>query len=249
VTDIEDGTASPEQGQSATPAMALKLTDLAVGYGTQAVVRSINMDVAAGTITALLGRNGAGKTTILNTIAGVIPALRGDMWASGQRLVGPLHKRVISHRLGLVTEDRAVIRRLSVAENLRVGRGDAARAYELFPELVPLRKRKAGLLSGGEQQMLALGRCISVQPRLLLVDELSFGLAPLVVQRLLGALSQISKEAGVAVILVEQHPNLALSVADHGHVISRGEIRVTGTGKDLMGRLDEIERTYLSDVS
>jgi branched-chain amino acid transport system ATP-binding protein len=225
----------------------LEVRDLAIGYGRLSVAKGLSIRVEAGEIVALLGRNGVGKTTTLHTIAGIIPPLAGQVAIDGETVSGPLHRRARRSGVALVTEDRAVIRRLTVAENLRLGRGDVTVAFELFPELIPLRRKKAGLLSGGEQQMLVLGRCLTSNPRLLLVDELSLGLAPLVVQRLLRALRTIATERQVAVLLVEQHPSLALSMADFGHVFSRGQISLSGTGVDLRGRLKEIEQVYLSE--
>jgi branched-chain amino acid transport system ATP-binding protein len=144
----------------------------------------------------------------------------------------------------LITEGRTVFRGLSVAVNLALGRGSADRALESFPELEPLLDRRAGLLSGGEQQILTLARAVAGQPRLLLVDELSLGLAPRVVQRLLAELRRIADE-GVGVLVVEQHASKVLAIADRGYVMSRGEIEMAGTGDELLGRLNEIESTYL----
>jgi len=238
---------SPAGGTA--PELVLELRELAVGYGSISVAKKINLQARAGSIVAVLGRNGAGKTTTLHTIAGVLAPLAGEVVINGRRARGALHQRVREHGLGLVTEDRAVIRRLSVIDNLRLGSGHPDVAFDLFPELKPLRRRKAGLLSGGEQQMVVLGRCLAAQPRLLLVDELSFGLAPLVVRRLLDELAAIARQRNVAVVLVEQHPALALSVADYGYVLSRGEIRMSGTADELSTRLSEIESSYLSDAS
>lgn len=229
--------------QDAPP--VLELRDVSVGYGEVSVARGLNITVRSGSIVTLLGRNGAGKTTTLHTVAGVIDPLGGDVVFDGTNLRGPLHSRV-RRGIGLVTEERAIIRRLSVAENLRLGIGDPDFAFEMFPELAALRKRTSGLLSGGEQQMLVLGRCMAARPRLLLVDELSFGLAPKIVARLLEALRTMATDQNAAVLLVEQHPSLALSVADYGYVLARGEIRLSGAAAELRGRLHEIERSYLS---
>lgn len=235
------------QGGPPGPAPVLEIRDLSVGYGQVSVARGMSLTVSSGSIVTLLGRNGAGKTTTLNTVAGVIPPLAGEVLVSGTAASGPLHQRVRRLGIGLVTEDRAIIRRLSVIDNLRLGRGDVDLAFQLFPELESLRKRTAGLLSGGEQQMLVLGRCLAAQPRLLLVDELSFGLAPMIVRRLLEALRAIATDHDVAVLLVEQHPSLALSAADYGYVLARGEIRLSGPAAELRGQLHEIERSYLSE--
>jgi branched-chain amino acid transport system ATP-binding protein len=236
-----------DAGRAGQQPPMLEIRDLSVGYGQVSVARGLSLTVRSGSVVTLLGRNGAGKTTTLHTVAGIIPPLGGDVLVDGAVASGSLHQRVRRLGVGLVTEDRAIIRRLSVFDNLRLGRGAADLAFELFPELAALRKRTAGLLSGGEQQMLVLGRCLAARPRLLLVDELSFGLAPMVVRRLLDALRAIASEHDVAILLVEQHPSLALSVADYGYVLARGEIRLSGPAAELRGQLHEIERSYLSE--
>jgi branched-chain amino acid transport system ATP-binding protein len=240
LTEMHAGPAGPQ------PPL-LELKNLSVGYGQVSVARGLSLTVRSGSIVTLLGRNGAGKTTTLYTVAGIIPPLAGDVLVDGAAASGSLHQRVRRLGVGLVTEDRAIIRRLSVIDNLRLGRGDPDLAFGLFPELASLRKRTAGLLSGGEQQMLVLGRCLAARPRLLLVDELSFGLAPLIVRRLLDALHAMASEHDVAVLLVEQHPSLALSAADYGYVLARGEIRLSGSAAELRSQLHEIERSYLSE--
>jgi branched-chain amino acid transport system ATP-binding protein len=235
------------QSPQPQPPPTLEIRNLSVGYGQVSVARGLNLTVRPGSVVTLLGRNGAGKTTTLHTVAGIIPPLGGEVLVDGAAVSGPLHQRVRRQGIGLVTEERAIIRRLSVIDNLRLGRGTADLAFELFPELATLRKRTAGLLSGGEQQMLVLGRCLAARPRLLLVDELSFGLAPMIVRRLLDALRLIATEHNVAILLVEQHPSLALSAADYGYVLARGEIRLSGPADQLRGQLHEIERSYLSE--
>lgn len=148
----------------------------------------------------------------------------------------------------LVTEERAIIRRLTVRENLRLAGVDHSSVFGVFPELARLARRRAGLLSGGEQQMLALGRAIAASPKLLLVDELSFGLAPLVVERLAQALRHAA-EQGAAVLLVEQHAALALTNSDRAYVLARGQIQLTGRSSELLGRFGEIEESYLTDAA
>lgn len=223
----------------------IETRQLTVGYRGNAVVSNLNLQVGSGEIVALLGRNGAGKTTTINTLAGRIPAISGEVVLDGRPTREPLHSRA-RRGVGLITEERAVIRRLSVMDNLRLGRVKPATAFELFPELEPLRRKRAGLLSGGEQQMLVLARCIASSPRLLLVDELSFGLAPLVVERLGRALKLAAADRGAAVLLVEQHAKIALSLADRAYVIGRGRIEAEGTTAELLDRWDEIEASYLS---
>lgn len=229
-----------------TAAMVLELDRIAVGYGGVPVLGGIDLTARAGEVVAVLGANGVGKTTLLSTIAGVIGPISGRVEFAGVPLAGPLHRR--SRRgIALVTEERAVIRKLTVAENLRLGTRQPGEALKLFPELREMLHRKAGLLSGGEQQMLVLGRVLANEVRLLLVDEMSFGLAPLVVRRLLAAIREAA-DRGAAVLLVEQHPALALGIADRGYVLSHGSVRLSGTAHDLLGRLEEIEQAYLSIV-
>lgn len=225
----------------------LETRALAVGHSSVPVASGLDLTVGAGEVVALLGRNGAGKTTTLHTLAGILAPMSGDVLLSGRPATGSLHRRARSG-LALVTEDRAVIRRLTVAENLRLGRGRPSDGLTLFPELEPLRNRKAGLLSGGEQQMLVLARVLASRPTLLLVDELSFGLAPLVVDRLLKALRDAAN-AGTGVLLVEQHAAMALSIADRGYVLGHGKIELAGSGTQLEHRLEEIERSYLSGAA
>jgi len=229
-----------------TAGTVLELEGVAVGYGGVPVLGGVDLTARAGEVVAVLGANGVGKTTLLNTIAGVIRPISGRAEFAGVPLAGPLHRR--SRRgIALVTEERAVIRKLTVAENLRLGTRQPGKALKLFPELQEMLHRKAGLLSGGEQQMLVLGRVLANEVRLLLVDEMSFGLAPLVVRRLLAAIREAA-DRGAAVLLVEQHPALALGIADRGYVLSQGSVRLSGTAHDLVGRLEEIEHAYLSIV-
>jgi branched-chain amino acid transport system ATP-binding protein len=227
-----------------TAGVVLELDGVAVGYGGVPVLAGVDATVRAGEVVAVLGANGVGKTTLLNSIAGVIKPIGGSARFGGASLTGPLHRRA-RRGIALVTEERAVIRKLTVAENLRLGTRQPGEALTLFPELQMVLRRKAGLLSGGEQQMLVLGRVLANDVRLLLVDEMSFGLAPLVVRRLLTAI-RAAADRGAAVLLVEQHPALALSIADRGYVLSGGGVRLTGAAHDLLGRLEEIEQAYLS---
>jgi branched-chain amino acid transport system ATP-binding protein len=223
----------------------LRTAQLSVGYSGAAVVRDIDLRVAAGEVVAILGRNGAGKTTTLRTIAGLLPPVAGLIEIAGRVSAGPLHARA-RRGLAFVTEERAVIHGLTVQENLRLGKGEPSAAYELFPELRDLRRRKAGVLSGGEQQMLALGRSLAAKPTLLLVDELSLGLSPLIVQRLLVALREAAAR-GAAVVLVEQHPAVAFAIATRGYVLSRGAVVLSGAVTDLRSRMADIEASYLSE--
>jgi branched-chain amino acid transport system ATP-binding protein len=238
---------------TATPSMTagrptveplLRTRRLSAGYGHLAAVRDLDMEVHAGEIVALLAPNGGGKTTILMTLAGWLPPLQGEVLWRGVSTRAPLFKR---SRMGisLVTDTRSVFMGLTVAANLKVGRGSAERALDLFPELVPLLKRRVGLLSGGEQKMLALACGLANDPKLLLVDELSLGLAPLVVQRLLRALDD-ARRRGVAVVLVEQQLQKALQVADRGYVLRRGRVELQGTTAHLQGRIEELRSHYIN---
>jgi branched-chain amino acid transport system ATP-binding protein len=224
----------------------LAVRGLTVGYGDVPVVRGIDLQVGAGELVALLGPNGAGKTTTMLALGGVLEA-SGEVRLDGRPLRGPLERRV-RRGLGFITEERAVFRRLSTRTNLSLGPAGLDGALALFPELERLLDRPAGLLSGGEQQMVVLARALAAEPRLLLVDELSLGLAPLIVQRLLDTLRRAT-ERGTGVLLVEQHARQALAIADRAYVLRRGAIELEGTGEELRDRLDEIERSYLGGPS
>ena len=217
---------------------------LSVGYGSTPVVSDLDFEVHAGEIVALLGRNGAGKTTTLLGLAGELRPTAGTVLWEGSPMRGPLHQR--SRRgLGFVTEEKSVIFGLSVLDNLRLGRGDLDRAFTLFPELVPLRRRVAGTLSGGEQQILTFARALSRGPKVLLADELSLGLAPVIVSRLTAALRQAAA-GGLGVLLVEQRVHSALACSDRALVLGGGRVVLAGDSPDLIGRLDEIETSYLA---
>jgi branched-chain amino acid transport system ATP-binding protein len=249
---IRRGRSSPAVNGSAPGARAgdagspvLSTHDLAVGYSGVPVVRGLNIEVRAGEVVSLLGRNGAGKTTLMHTLAGVIAPVSGRIMINGVRPPAAFHARVRAG-LGLVTEERSIIRRLSVLDNLRLGRGSVDAALARFPELISLRHRRGGLLSGGEQQMLALAKLLAAQPSLLLIDELSLGLAPLIVDRLLTEVRRAATEDGTSVLLVEQQPATALRVADRAYVIAGGEVKLTGPAAELLGRRGEIEALYLA---
>jgi branched-chain amino acid transport system ATP-binding protein len=219
--------------------------DVSAGYHGHPIVHDLNLAVPAGKVVVLLGPNGAGKTTTLLTLSGDLPALKGEVFFEGKATKAPLYARA-KNGLSFVTEERSVFMRLSVAENLRVGRGDTDRALDLFPELKPLLRRRAGLLSGGEQQMLSLARALSRTPKVLLVDELSLGLAPLVVIRLLDAVQRAAHDLGVGVLLVEQHVNQALRVADEVFVMQRGAIVLEGPTEEVRSRVADLEAAYLT---
>jgi ABC-type branched-subunit amino acid transport system ATPase component len=225
-------------------ATLLKTESLCAGYGSIQVVHDLDLEVRPGEVVALLGANGAGKTTTLLTLAGELPPIGGRVAFNGNWTNSALHRRA-RNGLGFVTEERSIFKGLSTEENFRVGRVNTELALELFPELGPRLKVKAGLLSGGEQQMLTLARVLSRRPKLLLADELSLGLAPLVVDRLLQAVRQAA-DSGLGVLLVEQHVRKVLRFADRGYVIRRGRIVLQGTSTELSGQLAEIESTYLA---
>lgn len=222
----------------------IEASGLSAGYGHLAVLHDIDLHVAAGEVVALAGPNGAGKTTLMLTLAGVISAEQGQVSIGGSPTTSPLHHRA-RRGMRLITEDRSVFPGLSVADNLRLAHKSPERPLEIFPELRPLLRRRVGLLSGGEQQMLTLARALSGTASLLLADELSLGLAPLVVRRLLRAVREAA-DRGMGVLLVEQHIRNALSVADRVYVMRQGRIVMTGTSAEMTARLGEIESSYLS---
>ena len=222
----------------------LECRSLSAGYNGMPVVRDVDIQVRPGEVVALFGPNGAGKTTTLLTLCGELQPLSGEVGWVGRSDPVPLHRRARTG-LGLITEERSVFMQMTTLDNLLVGRGDVDQALELFPELRSRLKIKAGNLSGGEQQMLSLARALSRQPKALLADELSLGLAPLAVDRLLRAI-RASADAGLGVLLVEQHVRQVLRIADRVYVMRRGEIEISGTTDEVKGRMAEIEASYIS---
>jgi branched-chain amino acid transport system ATP-binding protein len=220
---------------------------LCVGYGQVPVVHDLDISVREGEVVALLGSNGAGKTTTLLALSGYLSPTKGTVEWLGRPARSPLHRRC-KEGMGFVPETRSAIFGLTVLDNLRLGGGDLDRALALFPELRPLLKRKAGLLSGGEQQILALARALSRSPKLLILDELSLGLAPLVTARLYEVV-RTAADGGVGVLLVEQQVRRALALCHRSYVLRRGRCVLEGKSSDLLARIDEIEATYLSAVS
>ncbi len=222
---------------------AIRAVGGAAGYGKVPVLEDLNLTVWPGEVVALLGANGAGKTTTLRMLAGVIPATRGAVEIEGIRTQSPLHRRV-RQGLGYVTEERSVFRSLTAGQNLRLGRGSVDAACDVLPQLQALLNRRAGVLSGGEQQMLTLARSLAGEPRVLLADELSLGLAPIIVARLFEVVRSAADE-GVGVLLVEQQARAVMPFCDRAYVLRRGRIVMEVTADEFMTRLDEVEQQYL----
>ncbi|MDQ2650723.1 MAG: ABC transporter ATP-binding protein [Actinomycetota bacterium] len=221
----------------------LEARGLHLGYGKSAVVRGVDFEVHSGEVVALLGPNGAGKTTTMLGLSGELRPMAGEVHWKGSATRTLPHQRAKAG-LGVITEERSVFMGLTVAENLRLG-GVGEEVFRLFPELDRLRNRRVGLLSGGEQQILAVGRALARSPQVLIADELSFGLAPLVVRRLLRAI-RVAADGGVGVLLVEQHVRQVLEIADHVVVMRQGEVAFNGTADEARADLGSIEASYLS---
>ncbi|MBB2747149.1 UNVERIFIED_ORG: branched-chain amino acid transport system ATP-binding protein [Microbispora rosea subsp. rosea] len=223
----------------------LKADAISAGYHNHPVVHDFTLSVEPGQMTAILGPNGAGKTTTLLTLAGVLKPLAGSVEMYGKAAPKSLHARA-REGLAFISETRSVFMELTTLENLKVGQCDVARALDIFPELEPLLPKPAGLLSGGEQQMLTLVRALTRGPKILLIDELSLGLAPKVVERLLDEVRRAADEAGIAVVLVEQHINQALSRVDDAIVLRRGRVSLSGRAEELRNQTSKIQDAYLS---
>ncbi|MDH3754233.1 MAG: ABC transporter ATP-binding protein [Acidimicrobiia bacterium] len=221
---------------------------LSAGYGRMSVVRDVDIGVDQGEVVALIGANGAGKTTTLLALAGELTPQQGEVHFLGKVTHSPMHVRC-RNGLGFVTEERSVIMNMSVADNLRLAGVGPQVAVEYFPALEAIMDRSAGLCSGGEQQMLSLARALGREPRVLLVDELSLGLAPIIVTSLLEEVRRTVDERGTGVLLVEQHIRQALAVADRVYVMERGRIVLSGSSAAVAGQLDDIEAAYLSGPS
>jgi branched-chain amino acid transport system ATP-binding protein len=222
----------------------LMVRDLSAGYGDLVAVRGVSYEVHRGEIVALFGANGAGKTTTLLATVGELPRLTGEVLWRGTATRKSLHA-LARDGLSFVPEAPSVIAGLTVLENLCIGRGPVEVALAHFPELEPLLARRAGLLSGGEQQILVMARALACEPDVLLLDELSLGLAPLIVDRLLGALREAADRTGLGVVLVEQQARRALAVADRWYLLRNGEI--TDQGDAAMGT--ELDAAYLGSMA
>jgi branched-chain amino acid transport system ATP-binding protein len=227
----------------------LEIENLSTGYFGVPVVRDLNLTVGEGEIVALLGPNGAGKTTTLLTTSAIVPIIDGDIRVFGKSVKGRRPHLVARDGLAHVPEDRSLFFQLTVKENLKLGSrkggADMEKVVEYFPALGPLMNRRAGLLSGGEQQMLAVGRALTTAPRLLMIDEMSLGLAPVIVERMLPVVRQIANDTGCGVLLVEQHVHLALEVADRAYVLSHGELVLSGNAKELAGDIEKLTASYM----
>ena len=230
----------------------LEVKNIKVYYGNINAIKDISFEVNEGEIVTLIGANGAGKSSILNTVAGLIKPKSGDIIFDGQGIIGiPAHK-IVSKGMALCPEGRRIFQQLSVKENLEMGSytrpanevsESIEKVYELFPRLKERYKQIAGTLSGGEQQMLAMGRALMSKPRLMMLDEPSMGLAPILVEQIFDIINNLHK-SGTTILLVEQNAQMALSIADRGYVMETGRIVTSGTGKGLL--LDDaVKKAYL----
>jgi len=234
----------------------LQLAGLQVAYGPIQAVKGIDLELYEGELVCLIGANGAGKTTTLNTLAGLLPPAAGDIRYQGARINTLAAHQRVRRGLALVPEGRGIFTRLSVAENLRMGAyarrdthaiaADLERVCALLPRIGERLEQLAGTLSGGEQQMLAVGRALLSRPRLLLLDEPSMGLAPRIVETIFDLIQTIARE-GVTVLLVEQKANLALQLADRAYVMDGGRIGLSGSGRELLGD-PLVRRAYLGEM-
>ncbi|NKQ58057.1 ABC transporter ATP-binding protein [Amycolatopsis sp. K13G38] len=227
----------------------LRLAGMTSGYGAVAAVRDLDLEVGEGEVVGLLGPNGAGKTTTLLTISGLLQPSRGSIELLGQDLAGRRPHRVARMGVGHVPEDKSLFYQLTVRDNLALGtrtlRRDLDQVTSWFPELARLLNRKAGLLSGGEQQMLALARTLIRRPRILLIDEMSMGLAPIIVERLFGMIGDIQRETGLSVLLVEQHVAMALGACERVYVLNHGQCMFEGAVQVLRKDPALLEAAYL----
>ena len=234
----------------------LQLRDLRISYGAIEAVKGIDLELGEGELVSLIGANGAGKTTTLNAIAGTLPIAGGELLYAGQRIEKlPAHKR-LRQGLALVPEGRGIFTRLTVEENLRMGaycrrdddavEADLERVFTMLPRVKERLQQVAGTLSGGEQQMVAIGRALLSRPKLLLLDEPSMGLAPLVVEKIFEVISSVAAE-GVTILLVEQNANLALEFSQRAYVMESGRITLTGSGDALLAD-PKVRAAYLGEV-
>ena len=229
----------------------LEVKDLHVSYGGIRALRGVNLEVPDGRIVTLIGANGAGKSTLLRTISGLVKAESGSITYDGKELLGMPINKILELGIAQVPEGRRVFTNLSVLENLKIGAylrtdpldEDLERVFSLFPRLKERSWQPAGTLSGGEQQMLAVGRALMASPELIMMDEPSLGLAPIVVRDIFGIIRRINRQ-GTTVLLVEQNANMALRIADYAYVVENGEITLEGQGSDLLSD-EKVRKAYL----
>nr|WP_317374390.1 ABC transporter ATP-binding protein [uncultured Catenibacterium sp.] len=234
--------------------MLLEVKDLEVHYGVINAIKKISFNVEEGEIVALIGANGAGKTSTMHAISGLLNGKSGDIIFNGENIMKtPAHK-IVSNGLAQVPEGRRIFAQLSVADNLEMGaylrndadgiKNDLEYIYTLFPRLRERKKQLAGTLSGGEQQMLAMGRALMSKPKLLLLDEPSMGLSPILVNEIFDIIKEVNEKEGVTILLVEQNANKALSIADHAYVLETGNITVSGEANDVANN-PRVREAYL----
>lgn len=233
-----------DEQTSTTGSPVLEIAGLAAGYGDLEAVRDVSISLYSGKVTALFGANGAGKTTMLLAAMNILPRLRGEVRLEGKPTTRQLHS-LAREGVMFVPCAPTVIKKLSVRDNLLIGAGGVDEAVAYFPELGDLLTRSAGVLSGGEQQMLSLARALATHPKVLLIDEMSLGLAPLIVDRLLETIRKSAKEGGVAVLLVEQQARRALAVADYWYLLANGSIVESGVADDHA----LLEAAYLASMT
>lgn len=234
----------------------LKVNDIDVYYGNIQALKGISLEVNEGEIVTLIGANGAGKSTLLQTISGLLKPKRGSIEYLGSAIDGKAAQAIVKAGISHVPEGRRVFANMTVEENLELGaylrndrdgiKKDMAHVYELFPRLLERRKQQSGTLSGGEQQMLAMGRALMAKPKLIIMDEPSMGLAPLMVKNIFNIIEMVNKE-GTTVLLVEQNANMALSVAHRAYVLETGKIVLAGAAKELQ-ESDEVKAAYLGGL-
>ncbi|MFF0268736.1 ABC transporter ATP-binding protein [Kribbella sp. NPDC004536] len=233
----------------------LEVKDLEVAYGKIVAVKKISFSVEQGQVVSLIGTNGAGKTTTLKTVSGLLRPTSGEIWFQGERIDQVAAHDIVTRGLAHSPEGRRIFPRLSVEENLMLGafsrkdpagvRTDLQAAYDLFPILGERRKQPAGTFSGGEQQMLAMGRAMMSRPKLLMLDEPSMGLSPIMMKRIMSTVTELQKQ-GTTILLVEQNAQAALKRADFGYVLEVGKIVLSGTGRDLLVN-DSVRKAYLGE--
>src|ERR671914_261431 len=231
----------------------LELKEVDTNYGPVEVLRNVSLDINSGEIVCLLGPNAAGKTTTLKTILGMVPPVKGQIHLDGKRIDGLNTTEVVARGITMVPEGRRLFARMTVKENLEIGaqlrtdkqeiQKDYDRILELFPRLRERLTQKAGSMSGGEQQMLAMGRALMANPKVLLMDEPSMGLAPVLVEQVFDIIKEIN-EQGTTIFLVEQNASMALEIADRGYVLQTGEVVLADTAENLLAN-DEVKEAYL----